>query len=239
MPEPGLLLTCEHGGNVVPSAFRGLFAGQEALLASHRGWDPGALALARLLARELDAPLLACETTRLLADPNRSRGHRALFSEFTRSLPATERQAILDAFWQPHRSAVQQAAAVLLASRGQVLHLAVHSFTPVLDSRERTMDLGLLYDPARSREARLAKAWQAVLKDAAPRLRVRRNAPYRGAADGLTTTLRRTLGPGYLGLELEASQALFPDPCAAPPDLARLLAATLRTTLTRLAQPGY
>ncbi len=238
MPEPALLLTCEHGGNQVPARHRRLFSGQKALLASHRGWDPGALALARLLAKELDAPLLACETTRLLADPNRSRGHRALFSEFTRPLPATEQQAILDAFWQPHRSAVQRAAADLLAGNRRVLHLAVHSFTPVLDNRERVMDLGLLYDPARSREARLAKAWQAVLARAAPHLRVRRNAPYRGAADGLTTTLRRSLGSGYLGLELEANQALFPDPCAAPPDLARLLAAALRTALTLLAQGG-
>lgn len=238
MPEPALLLTCEHGGNQVPARYRRLFPGQKALLASHRGWDPGALALARLLARELDAPLLACETTRLLADPNRSQGHRALFSEFTRPLPAAERQAILDAYWQPHRQAVRQAAADLLDQRGRVLHLAIHSFTPVLGGRERTMDLGLLYDPARSWEARLAVAWKAVLRHNAPHLRVRRNAPYRGAADGLTTTLRRSLGPQYLGLELEANQALFPDPYAAPPDLARLLAATLRTALTRRARAG-
>lgn len=228
MPEPALLLTCEHGGNQVPARYRSLFAGQEALLASHRGWDPGALALARLLAKELDAPLLTCETTRLLADPNRSRGHRALFSEFTLPLPRAERQAILDTHWQPHRQAVQHAAADLLARHGAVLHLAVHSFTPVLGDRERAMDLGLLYDPARPREAKLAKAWQAILHDAAPDLRVRRNAPYRGAADGLATALRRILGSAYLGIELEASQGLFPNPHAAPRDLARTLADTLR-----------
>ena len=235
MPEPALLLTCEHAGNRVPAAHAALFAGQEEVLATHRGWDPGALALARLLAAELEAPLLFCAATRLLADPNRSEGHPALFSEFSRALPAAGRRALLDLAWRPHRAAVRQAAQDLLARRGAVLHLAVHSFPPVLRGRTRDLDLGLLYDPARPREARLAEAWKAVLRSAAPALRVRRNAPYRGASDGLPTSLRRELGPGYLGLELEASQALFPDPHAAPPDLARTLARTLRDALTLLS----
>ena len=37
MRNPTLLLTCEHGGNRVPEEFRALFAGQETLLAGHRG----------------------------------------------------------------------------------------------------------------------------------------------------------------------------------------------------------
>lgn len=228
MPEPALLVTCEHGGNQAPGRYRRLFAGQGELLASHRGWDPGALALARLLAAELDAPLLFSETTRLLVDLNRSEGRRGLFSGFTRGLPRRERQDILDRFWRPHRQAVEQAAARLLAGSGAVLHLAAHTFTPMLGGQRRDMDLGLLYDPARPAEAALCAAWKAALAGLAPDLRVRRNAPYLGAADGLATFLRCRLGPGYLGVELEASQGLFPDPRAAPPNLARVLAAGLR-----------
>ena len=41
------LITCEHGGNRIPPRYRDLFAGCEALLQSHRGYDPGALTLAR------------------------------------------------------------------------------------------------------------------------------------------------------------------------------------------------
>jgi len=41
------LITCEHGGNRIPARYRPLFACHGALLASHRGYDPGALALAR------------------------------------------------------------------------------------------------------------------------------------------------------------------------------------------------
>ena len=47
-----LLVTCEHGGNRVPKEYRRLFAGWEPVLASHRGYDPGALTLARELADE-------------------------------------------------------------------------------------------------------------------------------------------------------------------------------------------
>ena len=42
MTRPGLVITCEHGGNHIPGAYRHLFQGQEAVLQSHRGFDPGA-----------------------------------------------------------------------------------------------------------------------------------------------------------------------------------------------------
>jgi predicted N-formylglutamate amidohydrolase len=81
--EPAVIVTCEHGGNHVPPPYRALFRGRERLLASHRGWDPGALTAARELARVLRAPLIFSRVTRLLIDLNRSPGHRALFSAVT------------------------------------------------------------------------------------------------------------------------------------------------------------
>jgi hypothetical protein len=39
---------------------------------------------------------------------------------------------------------------------------------------------------------------------------VRRNYPYRGAADGLTTSLRRKLNtPRYLGIEIEVNAGML------------------------------
>ena len=63
-----LIITCEHGGCEVPALYAPLFAGHEALLQTHRGWDMGALALARELARAFNAPLFSATTTRLLID---------------------------------------------------------------------------------------------------------------------------------------------------------------------------
>jgi predicted N-formylglutamate amidohydrolase len=198
----GVVLTCEHGGNRIPPRYARLFAGSSRLLASHRGHDPGALAVARALARAWAAPLLAATTTRLLVDPNRSARNPAVFSALTRALPREERDALLARLHAPHWARVREA---LDAAASPVLHLAVHSFTPVLHGETRRYDVGLLYDPARRGELTLARRWQRCLRGAG--LRVRRNAPYRGAADGLTTALRRERpARRYLGIELELNQ---------------------------------
>jgi predicted N-formylglutamate amidohydrolase len=207
-----LVLTCEHGGNRVPHEWAPLFAGARTLLASHRGWDPGALAVARALARRLSAPLVVAEITRLLVDLNRSEDNPAVVSRFTRDLPPDIRERLLARWHRPHRARVLTEVARVLARRRAVLHVAVHSFTPVLDGVVRTADVGLLYDPSRARERDAAARWRAVLRELAPELRVRMNYPYRGTSDGLTTALRRLHGDrDYAGIELELSQGIVAD----------------------------
>ena len=220
-----LVLSCEHGGNHVPARWQTLFRGAEAVLESHRGWDPGALRLARALARRLSAPLIATTVSRLLVEPNRSLGHRQLFSEFTKGLPRSERARILRRYWQAHRARVQGAVEDALRRYGRVLHVGVHSFTPVLHGEVRDVDVGVLYDPQRVRESSLCQAWIRDLRAALPDCRVRANAPYRGTSDGLTTYLRQPLGERYLGVELEVSQGLLARAGAA----GRLTAAIGRT----------
>jgi predicted N-formylglutamate amidohydrolase len=110
-----------------------------------------------------------------------------------------------------------------------VLHVAVHSFTPVLHGEVRNADVGLLYGSGRPREARTCRRWQAELRRLDPALRVRRNYPYRGEADGLPTWLRRRFPDArYAGVELELNQALMDGRRRAVTDaLARSLAALL------------
>jgi predicted N-formylglutamate amidohydrolase len=43
LDSAGLVITCEHGGNRIPKPYRDLFHADQALLSSHRGFDPGAL----------------------------------------------------------------------------------------------------------------------------------------------------------------------------------------------------
>lgn len=228
--ERQLLLTCEHGGNEVPAAYADLFRGRAALLATHRGYDIGALELARRLAAELVAPLLAATVTRLLVDLNRApHNRRGLFSELTRHLPAADKAELLARHYHPYRDEAARRIQALLDEGRQVLHLAVHSFTPELHGEVRNADLGLLYDPARPLEAEFCRGWQERLQHLAPTLRVRRNYPYRGASDALVTWLRRRLpAEGYLGLELEVNQALALAGGATWKALPRLLAASLR-----------
>jgi predicted N-formylglutamate amidohydrolase len=204
-----LIVTCEHGGREVPPAFAPLFREHRRLLDSHRGWDPGALELARELARASGAPCFTSTTTRLLVDLNRSLGHPALFSEITRPLARTVQQEIVAVHYRPHRDAVVQEVTRHIAAGRSVLHVASHSFTPVLDGIARRADVGCLYDPRRPAESNLAACWLSALARRAPGLRLRRNYPYRGRGDGLTAFLRkRFVDAAYAGVELEVNQAL-------------------------------
>lgn len=222
-----LLLSCEHAGRQVPACYAHLFSGGAArrALASHRGYDPGALRVGRFLARFWSLPLYAHLITRLLVEPNRSPHHPQLFSEFSRRLGRKARGELLARHYHPHRVRVQHAVQDAVGTGQQVIHIAVHSFTPVLDGKERRADVAFLYDPRYGSEADVARQLQRSLKQQLPGWWVRRNYPYRGAADGLTTTLRRCFSPEtYVGLELELNQRWLDPP---PAELLRGLAVAI------------
>ena len=202
-----LVISCEHGGRDVPPAYAALFRGHEALLDTHRGWDPGALDLAQQMADAFAVPLHAATTTRLLIDLNRSIGHRQLYSEFTRGLDRVRREAIVRDHYRPHRDAVETRIGQLIEAGCRVIHVASHSFTPSLNGVVRRADLAWLYDPRRPGEVRLAGQWLAAVAALAPGLALRRNYPYQGRGDGLTALLRTRHGDtDYVGIELEVNQ---------------------------------
>jgi len=208
-PEPyRLLVTCEHGGNDIPDAYRHLFTGSERILASHRAYDPGALDFARLLASSFHAELVATTYSRLLVDCNRSAGNRNVFSEYSRVVDLLTRKRILARYYQPHHEAVRKGITRIVRPGAVPVHVAVHSFAPELRGTVRNADIGLLYDPAREAEKKLCTAWQRELVRLEPSLRVRRNYPYLGKTDGLPTMLRKEYpAMHYIGVELEINQA--------------------------------
>lgn len=231
-----LLITCEHGGNRIPPRYRDCFAGHEALLESHRGYDPGALAMARDLARELHAPLIYATTSRLLVDLNRTLGHPRLHCETIRTLPETVRREIVDKYYLPLRTRAERIVAAEVDAGRSVIHVSSHSFTPVLDGVVRQADVGLLYDPSRPGETELCAEWLACLRRRAPTLKVRRNYPYTGRSDGFTAYLRRCFAAGhYVGIELELNQRLVGARRPAWRSLRADVVGALRETLDRLA----
>jgi predicted N-formylglutamate amidohydrolase len=203
------LVTCEHGGNRIPIPYRAFFVGQRRLLDSHRGFDPGAPKMARALAAALAAPLVIATVSRLLVDLNRSVGHPHLFSAPIRAGSPALRAGILERHYFPHRRRVESLVRESVRRGGRVVHIGSHSFTPELDGVVRNADVGLLYDPARAGEAQLCADWQKALAVLAPPVRVRRNYPYAGKGDGLTSYLRREFGAReYVGIELEVNQRI-------------------------------
>ncbi len=200
-----ILLTCEHGGNDVPEEYQHLFEDAHHVLETHRGWDIGILPFAEEMARRLQAPLISSTVSRLLVELNRSLGHPQLFSEFSERLPKGTRQELLERYYFPHREMVAQAVERSL-EYGRVFHITVHSFTPELNGHVRNADITFLYDYRYKSERRLSELWQAQLEGSLP-VRVRRNYPYRGHTDGLTSTLRKHWPESeYVGICIEVNQ---------------------------------
>ena len=192
----------------MPAPYRRLFRGRGTLLNSHRGYDPGALLMAEALARAFRAPLVTSTISRLLIDLNRSIGHPQLFSAATRRAPATVREEIVAQYYCPYRAQVERLVRQSVSRGRRVIHISSHSFTPELDGKVRRADVGLLYNPGRHGEVELCARWKASFAAFAPEFQVRRNYPYTGKADGLTSHLRLRFPHGaYVGIELEVNQS--------------------------------
>jgi predicted N-formylglutamate amidohydrolase len=209
-----LVVSCEHASNRLPSRYRRLGL-SPVRLEEHIAWDRGAAIVATIVARRLRAPLHRAKWSRLLVDPNRSVGHPKLIPAVAfgvpipgnRRLTPVERTHRLHTYYNPYRDAVLRDVLDVVRTEGTCLHVAVHSFVPVFDGVERRADFGLLYDPARRREAAFAVLLREGLQ--AQGFEVRMNFPYRGTSDGFTTALRRRLrAPVYVGLEIEMNQRL-------------------------------
>jgi predicted N-formylglutamate amidohydrolase len=188
--------------------------------------------MARALAMACRAPLVSATVSRLLIDLNRSLGHPQIFSAATRGMSAL-RTDIVEQHYRPYRERVEQLVGRAVSRRRRVIHISSHSFTPELHGRVRSADVGLLYDPARRGEVDLCARWQAALADAAPALRVRRNYPYAGKGDGLTSHLRRNFSARtYVGIELEVNQRIVHAAGRHWAQLRRLLTDTLHIAQT-------
>lgn len=221
------LITAEHASRRVPERWRHCFAQAEAVLETHRAWDPGSGRLARELAAQLNQkPMLGC-VTRLLVDLNRPADHRYCFSEYTQDLDAGDRALLLEAFHRPY----WQRYFERVSEPGRCLHLACHSFTPILDGGERRTDIGVLFDPSHPPEARWCRGLIEHLRDELPTLRIHANQPYRGTSSGLGQYHRLKFSPDkLLTVELEVSMGLL-----SRPDWPRLQSRLLTCLLNHLA----
>lgn len=211
--SPGqVLVSVEHASSRVPAAL-GTLGLPASWLRSHHAWDPGAATVGRILSRGLGAGLWLGRWSRLVADLNRSAHHPRVVPRRAggRAIPANEgltaaqRVARLDRFWRPWRERVEAELDGRVRRYGLVLHLSVHSFVPSLNGEVRNNDVGLLYDPGRRRELRLAGRLHPRIE--ALGFAVRRNFPYTGKADGFCSRMRVERPAGtYVGLELETNQ---------------------------------
>lgn len=214
-----LILTCEHASNKLPAAFKSAVPAE--VLKTHRAYDIGAVQVFRKLVK-FAKPEFYCEGkfSRLFVDLNRTITNKSAFSDYLRDNEKAKAQAT--AYWKEYRAAIEKFVANSLSSpkrtasktRGakpapEIVHLGIHSFTPVLNGKVRNTDIGILYDPTRPQERAYANVIKAEIKRLYPTMKVRFNYPYKGTSDGLTTTLRKKFGPQYVGIEIEINQRFF------------------------------
>ncbi len=201
------VISCEHAGNQVPKAYAYLFSKAKEDLYSHRGWDPGAMQWAESLAKCLDVPLFSYPWTRLLVEINRSEDNPDLFSKYSTGLSKSVKNYLLDQYYRPHRHKVKAHIKALIADGSTVVHLGIHSFTPIWNGEERQVDMGLLFDEDRALEIELCSKLKKELDILAPENKIRFNEPYLGKDDGFTTYLRQQFSAKkYLGVEIEINQ---------------------------------
>lgn len=205
-----LFISCEHASNLVPEQLRTILGKKVQLLRSHRSYDQGALGAAERIAEATGAPLIRGKYTRLAVDLNRSEKNPQRFSRYSRQLDSEVLELLEKKFYIPYRNDIKKSITEIVQKKSSVLHLSIHSFTPVLDGVKRDADIGLLYDPSRIDERLFASRMKTELARIAPEVKVRYNYPYRGVSDGITTWLRKHFtGDEYVGLEIEFNQRLL------------------------------
>ena len=226
-----IILSCEHAVNYVPPEFNHYFIEHSALLNSHRGIDFGAAAIALHLSHSLHCYMLSSTISRLLIDCNRTLNQSGCFSEISSNFPESLKQELIESYYLPYRQQIINQINISISEGYQVWHLSMHSFTPILDDITRQTEIGILYDPRRKSERKMAQKWQKLLKSHDKEWRTRLNYPYKGTSDGFTTSLRcQYADSDYLGIEIEGNQALTQD-ASNLARMSKLLEQTLRKLL--------
>jgi len=204
-----LILTCEHATNTVPTKYQFVFGKEKAVLQTHEAYDPGAYDLFTFL-KPLSTTSYFQDISRLLVETNRSLHHTSLFSRYTKQLESSLQKELLDTYYNPYRQLIEDEIKKLLKQDQLILHLSIHSFTPVLNDVVRNCDIGILYDPGRAGEREWSEKFKMFLSSNSG-FTIRKNYPYLGKADGFTTYFRTKYQENYLGIELEINQKWVQD----------------------------
>lgn len=192
-----IVLVCEHAANRVPECLE-LLGLDDKQLASHVGWDPGALELAIGLSEAFDAPLIAARFSRLVYDCNRPPDAPSSIPAETevcpvpgnRRIDAAARQRRVKEIYRPFHLAIEQVLSDKLSAGLDRVLVTVHSFTPVFNGQTRSVEIGLLH----ATDDRLSKALEFQLSCGST-YDIRLNQPY-GPEDGVLHSIEKHLKSG-------------------------------------------
>lgn len=222
-----LLLTCDHASFAIPRALAGLGV-PPAALREHIGWDIGAAAVTRLLARALDAPGVLTAYSRLVIDCNRDPGDPTSIPAVSdgvavpgnRDLSPEARAARRAACFAPYHAAIAARLDALLAAGTVPALLSIHSFTPAMNGIARPWHVGILWDE----DPRIPVPLLAALR-ADPSIVVGDNQPYSAREPAGYTVRHHATARGLPHVAIELRQDLIVTDEGAAAWAARLAAA--------------
>lgn len=212
MKKTKIILSCEHATNHIPAQYLYLFQNNPNILNTHEAYDIGSNEITDELYKTLNCKLVKATTSRLLIDCNRKLSHPEVFSKFTKCFSNEEKQNLIQDFYLPFRTEVEEYINTQIQNNYQILHLSIHSFTPKLRDKIRKADIGLLYDSNCHGEKEVCRVLRYLILNANYKYTVRMNYPYNGKSDGFPSFLRKKhTQQDYLGIEIECNQKLIDD----------------------------
>ena len=191
-----IVLVCEHASNHIPETWGDLGL-TKAQRHAHIAWDPGALGLARGLARRLDAVLIHAPVSRLVYDCNRAPnmpGAMPARSELhdipgNANITPENRLTRTQSVYLPFHNAAHGLIADRIALGLAPVIITIHSFTPVYFGQSRAVEFGVIHDADPTLPNAILAAAHILTG-----LNSQLNAPY-SAADDVTHTLRMLATP--------------------------------------------
>ncbi|PBB68576.1 N-formylglutamate amidohydrolase [Mesorhizobium sp. WSM4312] len=209
----GIVLLADHARRDLPDEY-GSLGLPAAEFDRHIAYDIGVEAVTRELAGLLDVPAVIANFSRLLIDPNRGEDDPTLIRQLydgtvvpgNYPIAPQERERRLDRFYRPYHDAVGAVIASVAQASGRAPFIfSVHSFTPVMQGRQRPWHVGILWD----RDDRVARPLIDMLAQD-KNLIVGDNEPYDGALRG-DTMFRHAIVNGYAHALIEIRQDLIAD----------------------------
>lgn len=206
------IIVCDHASNAIPPEYGNLGL-DPVQLQRHIGFDIGAGALARGLARELAAPAVLSRFSRLLIDPNRGEDDPTLVMKLSDGVAVPGNAKVDDMevarriarFSAPYHAAIDRVIDRSLAAGVRPILLSIHSFTPVFHDGPRPWHCAVLW----ARDGRFAQPLLEALR-AEPDIVTGENEPYAGALPGDSMT-RHGFDRGLPHAIVEIRQDLLDD----------------------------
>jgi predicted N-formylglutamate amidohydrolase len=177
-----VVVACDHASRRIPRAL-GQLGLPQAAMQRHIAWDIGAAEVARALARRLEVTAVLANYSRLVIDCNRHiQDSTSIVGESDGQLvpgnasltPAARELRARACFW-PYHEALEAALQALCNGPRVPALIAIHSFTPAMDGRDRPWHCGVLWD----QDPRIAVPLIEALRSVAG-LVVGDNEPYSG-----------------------------------------------------------